>query len=62
MIEIERPFFVAKCFNTNLVQFLTPNHVIQNNMQVCSFTSTISHMYRRAPKTSWHVQNLVYKK
>ena len=48
---MERPFLVAKSFNTNLVQFLPPYHVIIDNAHVCYFTCTISHVHGRAPKT-----------
>ena len=62
MIEIERLFLAAKGFNTNLVQCLPPFFVIISNVHVCSFTCTISHVHRRAPKTVLGAQNLVYKK
>ena len=62
MTKIERPFLAAKGFNTNLVHFLPPYHVIISNMHVCSFTCTISHVHRLAPKTVLRAQNLVYEK
>ena len=62
MTETGRPFLTAKGFNTNLVQCLPPYYVIVSNVHVCSFTGTISHMHRRAPKTVLHAQNLVYTK
>ena len=49
MTEIERPFLATKGFNTNLVLFLPPYHVIISNAHVCSFTCTISHVHGRAP-------------
>ena len=42
--EIERPFSAATSFNTNLVQFLPPYHVIISNVHVRPFTWTISHV------------------
>ena len=62
MTEIEMPFLAAKGFNTNLVQFLLPYHVIISNMHVCSFMCTISHVCEYAPKTVLCAQNLVHKK
>ena len=59
MIEIERPFFVAKCFNTNLVQFLLLHYVIISNVHICSFRCTISNLRGRALKTVLHARNLV---
>ena len=61
MTEIERPFLVAKGFNTNLVQCLPPYYFIFSNEHVCSFTCTISDVHRCAPKTVLHAQNLVYE-
>ena len=60
--KIERPFLAAKGFNTNLVQFLPPYHVIISKTHVCSFTCTISNVHARAPKTVLHARNLVYQK
>ena len=57
--EIERPFLAGKGFNTNLVQFLLPYHVIISNVHVCSFACTISHLHGRAPKTVLRARNLV---
>ena len=34
--EIKRPFLVPKAFNTNLVQFLLPYHVIISNVHGCA--------------------------
>ena len=62
MTKIERPFLAAKGFNTNLVQCLPPYYVIISNVHVCSFTRTISHVNRSAPKTVLHARNLVYEK
>ena len=62
MTKIERPFLAAKGFNTNLVQCLPPYYVIISNVHICSLTCTILHVYRRAPKTVLHAQNLVYEK
>ena len=53
--EIERLFLAGKCFNTNLVHFIS-------NMHVCSFTGMISQVRNRASKTVLRAQNLVYKK
>ena len=55
-------FLAVKGFNTNLVQYQLPYHVIIINVHVCSFMGTISHVYGCAPKTVLHVQNIVYKK
>ena len=54
MTEIERPFLAAKGFNTNLIQYLQPYHVV--------IMCTISHVHGCAPKTVLHAQNLVHKK
>ena len=62
MTDIERSFLPAKGFNTNLVYFVRPYHVIISNMHVCSFMCTISHVLGRAPKMVLHAQNLVYQK
>ena len=35
--EIERPFLAAEGFDTNLIQFLLPYHVIISDVYVCSF-------------------------
>ena len=51
--EIERPFLATKGFNTNLVQFLLLYHVIINNVHI-SFSCTISHVHKHAPKTVLH--------
>ena len=56
--EIERPFLAAKSFNANLVQFLTPYHVIISNVHVSSFACTISHVHGRASKTVLRARNL----
>ena len=60
--EKQRALLAAKGFNTNLVHFLPPYHVIINNLHVCSLTGRISHMHGRAPKTVLRVRNLAYKK
>ena len=60
--EIERLFLPGKGFNTNLIQFLLPYHVIINNVHVCSYACTISHVNGHACKTALHAQNLVHKK
>ena len=62
MTEIERPLLSAKGFNTNLVNFLLPYHVIISIVHVCSFMCMISHVHRRAPKTVLRARNFVYKK
>ena len=49
--EIERPCLAAMGFNTNLVHFLPLQHVILINVHSCSFTGTISHVHKHAPKT-----------
>ena len=54
--------YVPKGFNTNLVQFLSPYHVIISNVHVCSFTSMITHAHGPPPKTVLRAQNLVHKK
>ena len=59
---MERLFLTAKDFNTTLIKFLPPYHVIVSNMLVCSFMDTIFHVHKRAPKTVLHAHNLVYKK
>ena len=59
MTEIERPFLAAKGFNTNLVQWLSPYCFIFSNKHVCSFTCTISHGHRRAPRIVLRARNLV---
>ena len=48
--EIESPFLAATGFNTNLVHFLTPHHVIISNVHVCSLKGKIFHVHGRAPK------------
>ena len=58
----ERPLLVAKGFRTNLVQFLPLYHVIVSSVHVCSFTCTIPHVHKRAPKMVLHARNLVYQK
>ena len=60
--EIERPFLAANSFNTTLVHFLPPYHVIISNLHVCSFTCMIFHVHGRAPKTVLRARNLVYEK
>ena len=45
----ERPFLTAKSFNTAIVQFPPPYHIINNNLHICSFTCTISHVHGRVP-------------
>ena len=60
--EIERPFLAALGFNTNLVHFLLPYHVIISIVHVCSFTGPIFHMHGRAPKTVLGARNLMYEK
>ena len=37
-------------------------HIIIDNMHVCSFMCTISHVHGRAPKTVLRARNLVYEK
>ena len=49
--EIERPCLAAMGFNTNLVHFLPPHHIILINVHGCSFTGAISHVHKHAPKT-----------
>ena len=51
MTEIEGLFLAAKGFNINLVQCLPLYYVIISNVHICSFTCTISHVNRHAPKT-----------
>ena len=58
--EIARPFLAAKGFNTNLEQFIMLYHVIISNVNVCSFTCTISHMHVHVPKTVLDARKLVY--
>ena len=60
--ERERPFLAAKGFNTNLVQFLPPYHVIISNVHICCFMGTICHVHLCAPKMVLHDPNVVYKK
>ena len=48
---MEKLFLAAKDFNTNLIQFLLPNHVIISNTHVCSFMCTIFHMHGHALNT-----------
>ena len=62
MAEIERPFLAAQGFNTNFVQCLSPYFVIISNVNVCSFTWTISHVHMCASKTVFHAQNFLYEK
>ena len=58
--ETETPFLPGKDFNTNLIHFLPPHHVIISNMHcVCFLTSTISYVHGSAPKMVLHAQNLV---
>ena len=59
--EIERLFIDAKGFDTNLVQFLPPYHVINSNVHIGSFPRMISHMHRNAPKMVLCAQNLCKK-
>ena len=59
MTEIEMLFLAPKGFKTNLVQFLPLYHVIISNVHVCSFTCTISHVHRSAPKTVLHVRKIM---
>ena len=54
MTEIERPFLDGKGFNTNLIQFLLPYHVIISNVHVSTFMCIISHVHRCSPKTALH--------
>ena len=61
MTEKERLFLVAKDFNTNLVHFLPPYHVIVSNVDACSFKGMISHVHGHAPKMVLHARNLVYE-
>ena len=62
MTKIERPFLAAKGFNTNSVQCLPLYYAFISKVHVCSFTFTISHVHRRAPKTVLHARNLMYEK
>ena len=62
MTEVERLFLSAKGFNTNLVNFLLPYHVIISIVHVCSSMCMISHVHRCAPKTVLRARNFVYKK
>ena len=62
MTEIERPFLVARRFNTNLVQCVPPYFVIISNMHVRSLTRTIFHLHRRALKSVLHARKLMYEK
>ena len=48
--ERERSFLVVKGFNTNVVQFLRPHHVIISNVHVCSFCARFPTCTRCAPK------------
>ena len=45
------PFLAVMGFNSNLVHFVPPYHVIISNVQVCFFTGTICHVHGRATKT-----------
>ena len=56
--EIGRSLLAGKGFNTNLVQFLPPYHVI-SNVHVCSFTCTISHVHGRAPGMVLHARKII---
>ena len=60
MTKIERLFVAAIVFNTNLLKFLPPYHVIISNIHICFFKGMISHMHRHAPKTVSWAQNFVY--
>ena len=62
MTKTESPFLAAKGFNTNLVQFLSPCHVIISNVHVCSFMCTTFLVHGRPPKTVLRAQNLVNEK
>ena len=62
MTEIESPLLAPKGFNTNSVQCLPLYNVIISKVHVYSFTCTISHVHRRAPKMVLQARNLVYKK
>ena len=59
LTEIEKPFLVAKGFNTNLVQFLLTYHVIISNVHMCYFMYMISHVHGHAPKTVLWAQKIV---
>ena len=60
--KIKRPFWVAKGFNSNLVQFLPSYHLIISSVHVCSFMCTISNVHGRAPKTISCKRNIVFEK
>ena len=57
--EIERPFLAGKGFDASLVQFLLLDHIVISNVHVCSFTSTISLVHGRAPKTVLHERKIL---
>ena len=44
--EIKRPLSAAKSFDTNLVQFLPPYHVIIRNIQICFVIGAIFYVHR----------------
>ena len=59
---MERSFLTAKGFNTNLVYFILPYHVVVSNVPVCSFMGMISHVHEHVPKMVLHARNLTNKK
>ena len=58
--EAHRVFLAGKGFNTNLVYFLPPSHVIISNVHICSFTGTTSLVHKHASKMVLHARNLMY--
>ena len=59
--EMERDFLANKGFNTNLVHFLPPYHVIISNMHVCSYMGTISHIHQRAVFRARKLTIIIYE-
>ena len=57
---MHRVFLAGKGFNTNLVYFLPPSHVIISNVHICSFTGTTSLVHKHASKMVLHARNLMY--
>ena len=60
--EIEGPVLASESFNASLVQFLPPDPVIISNAHASYFTSTISHVHGRTPKTVLRARSLWYEK
>ena len=58
--EIEKPLLAGKGFNINLVHFLPQHRVIISNMQVCSFTGTISHVHEISSTKNYDLWRPVY--